>query len=96
MTHPTLFALLGMLVDPSDVEPTAEVIPRREDDLPSAQRLGFLLEHVGQSEKADPPAKWIKSSRTRTILLRAGGPLDSGSKSARWKVIVNEGIEVPE
>jgi len=33
MTHPTLFALLGMLVDPDDLEPNAEVIPLREDDL---------------------------------------------------------------
>jgi len=88
----TVLSELAERIDPKQLVGAA----RREDDLPSAQRLGFLLEHVGQSEKADPLAKWIKTSRTRTILLRAGGPLDSGSKSARWKVIVNEGIEVPE
>jgi len=88
----TVLSELAERIDPKQLVEAA----RREDDLPSAQRLGFLLEHVGHSEKADPLAKWIKSSRTRTILLRAGGPLDSGSKSARWKVIVNEDIEVPE
>lgn len=68
---------------------------RREDDPPSAQRLGFLLEHVGQGEKTGPLAEWLESSRVRTIRLRAGGPL-RGRKSAPWKLIVNEDVEALE
>jgi len=69
---------------------------RRDDDLPSAQRLGFLLEHIGERVKVDPLAEWLKSFRTRTVYLRPGGSVRRARKSARWKVMVNEDVEVPE
>jgi predicted transcriptional regulator of viral defense system len=82
---------LAERIDPKHLVETA----RRDDDLPSAQRLGFLLEHIGQKAKAEPLAERMKSARVRTILLRADGQRQNGSKSARWKVIVNEDVEVP-
>ncbi len=69
---------------------------RRDDDLPSAQRLGFLLEHIGEEAKTEPLAEWLKISGPRTVYLRRGGPALRARKSARWKIMINEDVEVPE
>lgn len=69
---------------------------RRDDDLPSAQRLGFLLEHIGEEAKTEALAEWLKISGPRTVYLRPGGPVRRARKSARWKLMINEDVEVPE
>ena len=88
----TVLSELAERIDPKRLVEAA----RREADLPCAQRLGFLLEHIGQHEKADPLAKWIKTSRIRTIPLSAGEPVRTRRKAIRWKVIINEDVELPE
>ncbi|OLB32626.1 MAG: hypothetical protein DMG41_10875 [Acidobacteria bacterium] len=86
----TVLADLAEKIDPEHLSEAA----RRDDDLPSAQRLGFLLEHIGEEAKVKPLAEWIKSSLPRTVYLRPGQP-PRRRKSARWKVIINEDVEVP-
>lgn len=88
----TVLSELAERIDPKRLAETA----RRADDLPSAQRLGFLLEHVGQGEKAQPLADWLQTAPTRTIFLRPGARKHTGNKSARWKVVANEHVEAPE
>jgi predicted transcriptional regulator of viral defense system len=88
----TVLSELAEKIDPERLREAA----RRDDDLPSAQRLGFLLDHIGQEAKVEPLAEWIKRSRARTVSLRSGGPVRRVRKSTRWKVMVNEDIEVPE
>jgi hypothetical protein len=88
----TVLADLAEKIDPERLTKAA----RRENDLPSAQRLGFLLEHIGEKARVDPLAEWIKSFRTRTVYLRPGGSVRRARKSARWKVMLNEDVEVPE
>ena len=88
----TVLADLAEKIDPVRLTEAA----RRDDDLPSAQRLGFLLEHIGERVKVDPLAEWLKSFRTRTVCLRPGGPVRRTRKSERWKVLVNEDVEVSE
>jgi hypothetical protein len=80
-----VLAELAEKIEPQKLAATA----RREDDPPTAQRLGFLLEHVGHGEKTGPLAQWLKNSRVRTIRLRAGDPL-RGRKSEPWKLIVTK------
>ena len=88
----TILSELAERIDPKRLVETA----RRFHDLPSAPRLGFLLERVEQAPKAQPLADWLKSAPIRTIRLRTGSGRQSGSKSARWKVIANEDVEAPE
>src|SRR2546429_1111602 len=57
----TVLADLAEKIDPEHLSEAA----RRDDDLPSAQRLGFLLEHIGEEAKVKPLAEWIKSSLDR-------------------------------
>ena len=86
-----VLAELAEKIDPHKLAATAQ----RADDPPTAQRLGFLLEHVGQQQKTEPLAEWIHSLRVRTVRLQASGPLRD-HKSKSWKLIVNEDVEVPE
>lgn len=86
-----VLAELAEKIDPQKLAATAQ----HADDPATGQRLGFLLEHLGQKQKTAPLAEWIRSSRVRTIRLRAGGPR-RGPKSAPWKLIVNEDVEAPE
>ncbi len=88
----TVLSELAERIDPRHLAETA----RRSDNLPSAQRLGFLLEHIGEQAKAEPLAQWMKNARIRTIPLRVGGRKQPGNKSARWKVILNEAVEVSQ
>jgi predicted transcriptional regulator of viral defense system len=88
----TILSDLAEKIDPQHLVAAA----RREDDLPSAQRLGFLLEHIGEEAKSKPLAEWIKNSRARIVSLRPGGPTLRARRSTRWKIMANEEVEVPE
>jgi len=88
----TVLADLAEKIDPKRLTHAA----RRDDDLPSAQRIGFLLEHIGEEAKVKPLADLIDSMQPRTVYLRSGRSPRPARKSARWRVIINEDIEVPE
>jgi predicted transcriptional regulator of viral defense system len=60
--------------------------------IPDVQRLGFLLDWVGESQIAEPLASWLQNRCPRTVLLQPGGP-DSGARSSRWNVKANEDLE---
>jgi predicted transcriptional regulator of viral defense system len=59
---------------------------------PVAQRLGWLLEHVG-SEVDTTPLHHVAERRTRSTALDPRRPRQ-GSTDTRWGVIVNTSIEV--
>ena len=61
--------------------------------LPDIQRLGYLLDLVGENERASPLAKWLHAHRPRAVRLRPG----RGAKvkvDKRWHVLPNEDLEV--
>jgi predicted transcriptional regulator of viral defense system len=68
---------------------------RLEDDLAAAQRVGFLLEHVGAADKTGPLAAWIAAERPRVVALRPDREAGGARKDQRWRVLVNAEIEVP-
>lgn len=67
-----------------------------EGDLPSAQRLGYLLEAVGARSVAAALALWIAGQRPPYVLLRPDRSSRLSSKDERWRVMVNEQIETEE
>jgi predicted transcriptional regulator of viral defense system len=69
---------------------------KHDRNLPAAQRLGLLLEHAGQAEKAEPLARWIETISPRTVTLRPDRAVAHARRAPRWKIIVNEQIEAPE
>ena len=86
----TILSDLAEKIDPDHLVNAA----RREKDMPSAQRLGFLLDHIGEEAKTKPLAEWIKDSGPRIVTLRSGGPMRRPRSSAKWKIIINEDVEV--
>lgn len=63
--------------------------------LPDVQRLGYLLDAVGQSELAAPLAAWLESKQPRVALLQPGEEADAETDS-RWRLVPNVELEVEE
>ena len=58
------------------------------------QRLGYLLEQGGRSDLAEPLAEWLASRRVRPVVIAPGEPRGEASPDPRWRVTLNEPIEV--
>ncbi len=61
--------------------------------LPNVQRLGYMLDAVGEEELADPLSKWLETRRPRAVPLRPGEPADV-EVDRRWQVLLNEELEI--
>lgn len=62
--------------------------------LPDVQRLGYLLDLVGEAEKAEGLAAWLRGRRQRPVLLAKGQRSTKREADPRWRVIPNVMIEV--
>lgn len=60
---------------------------------PEVQRLGYLLDFLGMRRLADSLAAALSVRRYRPV-LSAPGEVVGGSVDERWRVILNESIEV--
>ena len=61
--------------------------------MPDVQRLGYLLEAVGEHRLAKPLADWLRTRSPRVVPLRPGSPAETAS-DRRWRVIPNEELDV--
>lgn len=59
-----------------------------------AQRLGYLLDRVGAESLAAPLLAHVAPRIKDYVPLRAHKPARRGQRDARWRVIVNERIEI--
>src|SRR5690606_29968125 len=57
-----------------------------------AQRLGFLLDHAGAREAAEPLADWVTVHVRRTTRLHLGAGVRHAVRDARWKLYVNAAL----
>jgi predicted transcriptional regulator of viral defense system len=60
--------------------------------LPDIQRLGYLLDTIGQVELTTPLAEWLAVRQPRAVPLHPGGPAD-GKLDQRWHVLPNVELE---
>lgn len=88
----TVLADLAEKIDPGRLVIAAEAVA----ELAAVQRCGLLLELAGAGDKADQLANWIADQKPRTIPLRADRDAKGASKSQRWRLLLNERIEVEE
>lgn len=65
----------------------------RAGDIPTTQRLGYLLDQVGARRVAASLAKRIKQLQPRPVLLQPGRTARDKDVNERWRVIVNETVE---
>ena len=82
--------VLSELAERVDAEALVALAPLMRH--PDVQRLGYLLDSVGESGLAEPLASWLQNRCPRTVLLQPGGP-DSGARSSRWQVKTNVDLE---
>jgi predicted transcriptional regulator of viral defense system len=61
---------------------------------PVVQRLGYLLDRLGESELAHAVARGLEGRRQRATLLVPGQGRDAEPPDPRWRVIPNEEVEV--
>jgi predicted transcriptional regulator of viral defense system len=77
------------------LDPAALAKLARAYAAPDAQRLGYLLEHLGKPELAESLMASLEIRRHRSVLLAPGQAHDMGQASPdpRWRVIPNVTIE---
>lgn len=84
----TVLAELAEKLSPERLAAVAPLSPT-----PWAQRLGYLLEQVGEPERATSLAEHIARAATETAPLSTMHPGDRSRRDARWKLAVNVEVE---
>ena len=83
--------VLGELAE--NLDPGELATLSRSCRAPEMQRLGYLLDLVGMSRLTGALAAALRVRRHRPVLLGPGGE-NQGSVDGRWRVIINESVEV--
>jgi len=86
----TVVAELSSLLDPKKLLTAVKLV----GDIPNAQRLGYVLEHVHARKAAGPLREWIGGQSPNCVPLRAGHRSQDGSEDRRWNVTVDRPLEV--
>ncbi len=84
----TILAELAEKIDSAELAKVAELSP-----LTWAQRLGYLLDLVGMSEKTDGLARYLAAKRLVVTPLVPSLPIDGVRRNQRWQLLVNAEIE---
>lgn len=85
--------VLGDLAEKLESNRLMEVA-RANDDFAAAQRLGFLLEKAGAVDKMAPLLQWVEGEKPRAVPLRPDRSYAGAPRDARWRLFLNEEIEV--
>lgn len=63
-------------------------------ELSVVQRLGFMLDKLNQNKLSNPLSNWVLEQRPRLVALRSGETVCSEYNDERWRIRVNEEIEL--
>ena len=85
----TVLSELAERLDPKSLVGVAPLVR-----LPDVQRLGYLLEAVGERRRAAPLAAWLEAREPRVVPLLKGVAARGVEVNARWKVAPNEELEL--
>ncbi len=86
--------LLRELSETLDPARLVEAAPGVERSV--VQRTGWLLDLVGCRETADPLARWLAGQVAFPVALRSDFASGRRPRDERWKVVVNDEIELDE
>ena len=84
----TVLAELAEKLDPAEIVRISGLSP-----LSWAQRLGYLMDLVGMSEKVDELAAYIAGKGTVFSSLVTSQPVHGADKNQRWRLLINSTIE---
>lgn len=83
--------VLGELAERVDGQALAEIAHLVQ--LSDVQRLGYLLDAVGESDLAAPLAEWLTTRHPRVVPLLSGEPA-RGEIDERWRIRTNVELEL--
>ena len=86
----TVLSELAEKLDPARLLHAAE----GDVELPSIQRLGYLLEVSRKSSLTKALNRWLKEREPRRALLSPGRNAKGSTTNDRWQIVVNEKVEV--
>jgi predicted transcriptional regulator of viral defense system len=84
----TILSELTEQLDPEKLAAAARTAP-----VPWAQRLGYLLEHVGAAEKAAGLKSYVRDAARETVPLLPGAEKEDARRDADWKLLINTDVE---
>ncbi len=88
----TVLGELAPRCDPKKLLTAAKQV----EDLPNAQRLGYILDHVQRKRITDPLQLWLARQNPGMIPLWSGRPAEDVRTSRRWRLLLNGSIEIDE
>ena len=83
--------VLKELAEKLDAERLAALAPLSA--IPWAQRLGYLLDRVGQPSRGEPLAEFVARKVTETASLIPGAEAKDAPRNERWKLRINAEVE---
>lgn len=84
----TVLTELGEKIDPAKLVAAADAAP-----IAWAQRLGYLLEHVGSAAKTGPLREHVRAHVRNTTPLALGRAFKNSPRDPKWKIYVNAAVE---
>ena len=84
----TVLSELAERIDPEKLAEAARTAP-----LPWAQRLGYLLEHLGFDAKVQALKEYVRAHARQSALLVAKSPRKRSHRNKGWKLYVNAKVE---
>ncbi len=75
------------------IDPNRLVLAAQHSPIPWAQRLGYLLDHIGARDKAELLQRHVARVVNETALLVPGRNPDGACRDARWRLAVNYDVE---
>lgn len=85
----TILSELAEKIDPQKLVQAAKTAP-----VPWAQRLGYLLEHVGAGERAAPLKAYVRQHAKQSAVLLPTAPMNGAERDENWKLYVNAAVTV--
>lgn len=86
----TVLAELSEGLDPKKLLAAVRAV----DDVPNAQRLGYILDRVNGRRLAAPLCGWVERKHPRLVPLHSGRSTEDASEDRRWRILVNRALEV--
>ncbi|MBZ0144630.1 MAG: type IV toxin-antitoxin system AbiEi family antitoxin [Rhodocyclaceae bacterium] len=83
--------VLAELAEKLDAQRLVDIAPL--SPIPWAQRLGYLLERIGQTSRGEPLAAYVARRATETASLIPGGERGDAPRNERWKLRINTDVE---
>jgi predicted transcriptional regulator of viral defense system len=63
-------------------------------DIPNTQRLGYILDELGERKLSDSVHRWVQSRIERFQPLRLGQSMDDAPENHRWDLLINGPVEI--